>query len=176
MRALRPSISSQDREAQIRSKVKITFGNDFWTTTVLDHGWWAQLESLLCNAKPHLRVCWLRTIRGGWTTSIRMHDDVSLQCIFGCQFEDDCMMHYLICPILWQLVIQFLDGEDSILLSQRLCLQSPSIKKLQRLALACRIYHACKNDCVCIKSNVVASPHTVQSRGAEFARAVVSFF
>ena len=77
------------------------------------------------------------------------------------------MLHYLICPILWQLVIQFLDGEDSILLSQRLCLQSPSIKKLQRLALACRIYHECKNDCVCIKSNVVASPHTVQSRGAD---------
>ena len=86
MRALRPSISSQDREAQIWLKVKITFGNDFWTTTVLDHGWWHQLESLLSNVKPHLRVCWLRTISGGWTTSIRMHDDVTLQCIFGCQY------------------------------------------------------------------------------------------
>jgi len=119
------------------------------------------------------RICWIKTIIGGWTTSTRMHEQVSLNCIFGCCECIDCMNHYLICPVLWSIVTDLIGGEDSIQVSERVCIQNPSTVKFQRLALAHGIYHACKNDFHCIGNSVLAAPRTVQRRGKEFAREIL---
>ena len=83
--------------------------------------------------------------------------------------------HDLQCPILWNIVPDFFNGEDSISLEARLCLSNPSIKSLQRLACACDLYHAVKNDIACVTDGVLSSPRIVQSRASEFIRALRFF-
>ena len=46
----------------------------------------------------------VKTLLGGWTTSVRMHESVLMPCIFGCRGQDDVLSHYVICPRLWRSV------------------------------------------------------------------------
>ena len=116
-------------------------------------------------------MCWLKSIIGGWCTSVRMHEPHKLECIYGCNAEDS-MIHYLECPALWFIVNQHIMDEASICIPQRLCLQQPSCRKLQRLALCYGVYHACKNDNMCVHVGVVSRPLVVQNRAYEFSRTI----
>ena len=137
---------------------------------MLDIKWWTNLAAVLELCKPYIRVGWLKTVIGGWTTSFRMHEPHKLPCFFGCCDENDCMLHYLCCPVLWQIVCSHVDGEDSILTGERVCFQNPTVRKLQRLALCHAVYHQCENDRESVCFGTVASPMIVQRRAAEFAR------
>ena len=111
--------------------------------------WAKNLLGSLNATKIFNRICWLKTIAGGWTTTIRMHEEIKWSCLFGCADERDCLQHYLTCPVLWLLACSVFGGEDSVCVNERLCLRNPSTLKLQRLSLAHGIYHACKNDLHC---------------------------
>ena len=100
-----------------------------------------------------------------------MHEPHKLGCIFGCN-DDDILSHYLICPVLWSFANQFIKGEDSVFVSERMCFQNPSIDKLQRLAMAHAIYHACKKDHNCVEGPWIASPLQVQGKALGVARDV----
>ena len=51
----------------------------------------------------------IKTWSNGWTTSYRMHEEVLLNCLFGCCGKPDDLSHYLQCPILCSLS-QFMTG------------------------------------------------------------------
>ena len=74
-------------------------------------------------------------------------------------------------PISSFLVRETLGYEESITIGDRLCLVSPSLCKLQRLAFLHVLYHCCRNDSECIDSQRrLSSPAVVQKRASEFAR------
>ena len=100
-----------------------------------------------------------------------MHDDTKHPCMFGCQDSEDHIRHYFQCGPLWQIAAEALGHEESIDIGNTLCLSSPSIEKLQRLAFVHVVYHCCRNDPECIDSQKrLASPASVQKRATEFAR------
>ena len=150
----------------------VTLGDAFASRTHLSPTWWDDLHCLWSNVKIYLRVCWLRTISGAWTTTHRMGEERVWQCMFGCPNEDDNLLHYLVCPILWQIACGVFKGEESLSVSERLCLQSPSVVKLQRLSVCHSVYHACKNHPACTVNGFPASALIVQNRGYEFSRAM----
>ena len=136
--------------------------------------WFRQLQCVLSGCKVFLRICWLKTISNAWCTTHRMHESVLWPCVFGCNDAKDEMLHYLVCPVLWQIATEKLGPEDSFSIGSRLGLCVPTVHKLQRLAFVHAIYHACKNDCLCTKADgTLVDPRTVQCRAAEFSRTVI---
>ncbi len=73
---------------------------------------------------------------------------------------------------MWQIAGEAFPAEGSIEVSQRVCILSPSVEKLQWLSVAHGVYHACKNDNICIVDGSPAHPRVVQACGAEFAKAL----
>ena len=99
-----------------------------------------------------------------------MGEDNKLSCLFGCDARD-ALDHYIVCPILWLIAGSVVGHESSINLGERMCFHYPSVAKLQRLAVAHFVYHACKNDNTCISNSTLASPLIVQDRAMGHARA-----
>ena len=72
---------------------------------------------------------------------------------FCCLDSRDEFNHYMICPILWQLVREQIGPVDIISVGDRLCLSAacpPSRQLLRQLALAHLTYHSCRKDKVII--------------------------
>ena len=164
--------SSDNFPSLLGHKLAVTFGQTFWRRVVLDHNWFDLLLASLNSVSVHVRFCWLRTVVGGWTTSLRMHEIHPLPCIFGCLDCVDNLEHYMLCPILWNISCEIYSGEDSLVLEERLCLRNPTIIKLARLAITCDIYHTVKNDSLSCSPPCVAEPLFVQTRACEFAKAL----
>ena len=61
----------------------------------------AQLEASLLKETMHVRMLYLKTLAGAWTTSVRMHEKEIKTCLFGCPESLDEVGHYLRCPVLW---------------------------------------------------------------------------
>jgi len=142
----------------------------------LAQDWFVQLHSVLYSVKHYVRMCWLKTVAGAWTTTVRTHehkntDIVPWNCIFGCSCESDQLDHYMCCPILWNIVSSVLPGEEYFSLVYRIGFEKPTKMNLQRLAIAHGIYHQCKHDSVCIVNCTPAAPLIVQSRAQGFAHA-----
>jgi len=161
----------------ITSKAVTTLGIDFSQQIRVSPFWFGGFRVILGSAKVFLRMCWLKTIAGGWTTTYRMHEDVKWPCIYGCSHSDE-LKHYLVCPVLWHFATELLGSEASIFVGERLCLCLPSVQKLRTLALCHFIYHSCKNDDVCASciNRFCANPHVsppwpeVQSRSRGYAK------
>jgi len=119
-----------------------------------------------------LRMCWLKTICGAWCTSVRLHSVMDRPCIFGCIDSRDELVHYLICPVLWQFARECLNVQElSIQVDARLCLCNPSVDKFKLLAFCHSLYHSCVNDSGCM--NVEGLPNSgqcVQLRAIDLAR------
>ena len=98
-----------------------------------------------------------------------MHEPHPLDCIFGCN-SDDTMSHYLECPVLWSIANHFYKKESSVMLCDRMCFRNPTVNKLQRLTMCHGVYHACKNDIMCVDGPIVASPFVMQERAHGHAR------
>ena len=145
----------------------------------LAQDWFVQLHSVLYSVKHYVRMCWLKTVAGAWTTTVRTHehkntDVVAWNCIFGCSSESDQLDHYMCCPILWNIVGSVLPGEEYFSLVYRIGFEKPTKMNLQRLAIAHGIYHQCKHDSVCIVNCTPAAPLILQSRAQGFAHACFS--
>ena len=135
----------QDDSHIFAAKAVTTIGLELSQQVTAPRNWFLLLKEAMAGSKLFLRVCWLKAIGGGWTTSCRMHEDITWPCIFGCPAADE-IRHYLICPVLWSIACAQLSAEESIFVKERLCLVQPSVEKLKRLALAHTIYHCCKFD------------------------------
>jgi len=138
--------------------------------------WYGPLEKLLLCCPLFYRVCWLKTIAGAWCTSHRLHEERLLPCILGCDERDE-IKHYLVCPVLWQLCREFVNFvEESISVESRLCIVQPSIDKLRALSFCHSLYHACRNDSVCVENaGNLETCSIVQQRAGEIARFVKHF-
>ena len=82
---------------------------------------------------------------GGWTTSIRMHEEQRLDCIFGCKDEPDSLGHYLCCAPLWMIVGEVLGQSPHFLIAERIGIRNPSVFSLTCLALAFHGFHYSKS-------------------------------
>ena len=143
----------QSLSTLLASKARITLSPEVASTIVMNRCWFEELLPILHSCKILLRVCWLKAITGAWTTSIRMHDGPPWPCIFGCLDARDEFNHYMLCPILWQLVREQIGPVDIISVGDRLCLSAacpPSRQLLRQLALAHLTYHSCRKDKVII--------------------------
>ena len=90
-------------------------------TAMIKVNWFPAVSEILSHAKVFNRMCWLKTISNAWHTTTRMHEDVIWPCIFGC---NDCvfnLMHYLVCPVLWQIANEVIGHETSVHIGSRLC-------------------------------------------------------
>jgi len=134
----------------LAAKARTTLTPGVAATIVMSINWYDSLLFVFKDCKVLLRVCWFKAITGAWTTSTRMHDGPCWPCIFGCLDARDEINHYLLCPILWQLVREQVGPVDTISVGERLCLVNPSRQKLRQLALAHICYHNCRNDNVVI--------------------------
>ena len=167
-----PSFSDAELGVMFAKKLCVTLGDLFSSTCRVSSLWFSELKQFLEYCSVFVRVCWLKTVAGGWTTTVRMHEDIRWSCLFGCCCAPDSLQHYLVCPILWLIVVGVFPDEVSISIAERLCLVNPSMLKLRRLALAHGIYHACKNDPSCIVDGLPACPLIVQNRAFEHSQAL----
>ena len=122
-----------------------------------------------------MKLCWLKTIIGGWTTTTRMHETVRWPCIFGSEDCKDELLHYLVCPFLWQFPREFLRyDEPSISIGSRLCFIAPTTSKLRALAFVHALYnHLMKNPkCSCTNGSI-QTPRNILNQAQELSRLVV---
>jgi hypothetical protein len=172
LRVLSPPVQQEELGSLLAQKAVVTFGEEWSGSTIVTISWFKSLTAVLDQCKCFLRFCWLRAIAGAWCTTVRMHEETIWPCIFGCTDVRDEFGHYILCPILWQIVSEVLGHSLSIEVDERLCLKNPSIRKLQALACAHVVYHSCKNDSCCKRSDgSIAHQAVVQRRASEFARA-----
>ncbi len=159
-------------EVAVTRKLKVTVGAEaFACIRAFPHAWFPALGCTLAQSGLFLRVCWFKALIGGWTTSDRLQLDLRWKCVFGCIDCDDEIRHYFVCRVLWQFARETLHiREQSGLLEERLCIVSPSIDKLRLLAFCHCLYHAVRNDDVCIVNGTLASPQIVQYRALALAR------
>ena len=86
------------------------------STATVDH-----VRRMFAELPTHTSMCVVKTLVNSWTTSARMHEDLVLPCIFGCGSSPhpdalmvissgptkpaDTLAHYMVCPILWDILM-----------------------------------------------------------------------
>ena len=126
LKVMRPSVPPISLQYLVAEKLRITFGDRFANYTVLGRNWYCPMFEAIAEVRSHVRMCWLKTVVGAWTTTCRMEHGANVwQCIFGCEAPDS-ILHYVACPILWSLACSVCGGEESIVVAERLCLINPS--------------------------------------------------
>lgn len=91
-----------------------------------------------------ITMCVLKTWANSWVTSYRFHEDVLLDCIFGCDNEQDTLVHYLNCTPLWYMISSASRApacEWDCDAGQRIGATAPTVARLTRLAIAFQCYH-----------------------------------
>ena len=167
-----------DLSHELACKACVTLGDVIASNIRLPATWFQELREVFIDCKLFLRVCWLKAIAGAWCTTVRLHPGFVLPCIFGCTDCKDELLHYLVCPILWQFPREFLNySEPSLSIASRLCLVFPSKDKLKALAFVHTLYHSCKNDFVCIGdgglgASGLSDARMVQRRATEISRSI----
>ena len=130
--------------------------------------WWPGLYSVLSNVSPFIKVCWLKTVGGGWCTGVRLNSQKDRQCIFACVDARGEVCHYLVCPIIWSFALSILRiQEDSILFLNRIGVISPTPQKLKALAFCHSLYHTCVNDPECVSGTGEPFSSVIVQRRAE---------
>ena len=161
-------------EKELIKKLRVSLGVHFGFVH-FQPNWLGLIKKFFEGCPFFLRVCWLKAIGGGWTTSARMHEAIALPCIFGCLDCSDEYRHYLICPILWQLAREALDlRESSCAVGHRLCLSSVNLNSLKLLGFCHLLYHSLRKDSDCFHSDgTIRSSVIVQHRASGSFRALV---
>ena len=140
--------------------------------------------SLFPSLRSCLRVIWLKSIAGSWTTSDRMDELHTLGCVFGCDTNIDVgscsiepgdnIKHYLFCPALWAMAGEALHVVPPLSIAERLCMASPCIVSFELLAFSYCMYHSTKNDPHCVAMNRSRSSRgELHLRCAGFSRDIV---
>jgi hypothetical protein len=74
-----------------------------------------------------------------------MHEEVALNCLFGCNEEPDDLSHYLKCAPLWCIVGEALGSPPPFGIDERLGVKKPSVFSVSCLAVAFHGYHYSKS-------------------------------
>ena len=83
--------------------------------------------------------------------SVRLSSIIGRCCVFGCIDARDSLVHYLVCPVLWQFARENLNvSEPAIDLPCRLCLSEPTTDSFKMLAFCHSLYHKMINDPLCM--------------------------
>jgi len=135
----------ENNEGLLANKLVTTFGEEFANNLILPETWLKDLDSKLRLVKTHVSMCLFKTWVGGWTTSIRMHEEKRLNCIFGCTDEPDSLDHYLRCAPLWHIVAEASGLTPPFLVEERVGLKDPSELSLLCLSFAFHGYHYSKS-------------------------------
>ena len=108
--------------------------------------------SIVKTLSTKARVCVLKSWINSWYTPTRITGGHVFKCIFGCEDGQDELGHYLICDVLWTIII----GHSTSCLAElccpsrkRLCLDIDSqgsssccdAHALRQLAIAYQLYH-----------------------------------
>ena len=124
------------------------------------------LYNCLLETTHFVRTCWLRSAVGGWTTSIRMHAEVSLcKCLFACPNSEDVLTHYLHCPVLRCLAREIFDiSAISVSVDARLSIAEPHSGQFILLAFCHSLYHTAVNDKECLSLHLAGDQASLQRR------------
>ena len=90
----------------------------------------------------------LRTWTNGWFTTHRMHENIRLSCILGCE-EPDSLKHYLQCNTFWSILGSAghrASLDIDVWPSVRCCLCNPSRISVSNCMIAFLAYHAIRNE------------------------------
>ena len=168
--ALSVDSCSGDIGHDLHSKLVITLKSVSGRTHI-PPGWQSQTFKHLGLCTSFVKMCWLKSVVGGWCTGVRLHSFHGRLCIFGCVDCKDDMLHYLECTILWQIAREVLQvRESSICILERLCIVDPSEEKFVSLAFCHALYHACVNDTRCVRADgTPCCSQVVQLRAWELA-------
>ena len=139
------SFETCDWIATVHKKVRA------WVPDLSSNWSWASAEcgalrQVLSKSELRVSMCVLKSIANAWTTSTRMHEDVCLPCILGCQAADS-LAHYICCDPLWTVVTSCAGAGTDMLRRpaiSKLCLSAPSPEGARLLAIAFHCYHALK--------------------------------
>ena len=112
---------------------------DLETDSVLDVAF-DMLKQLKASDSMKVIKTWLN----GWTTSHRMREDITFDCLLGCNEGRDTFSHYVMCPHLFHLMRYFLPNCSSCPLV-RLGVAAPIRSSLLTLACTFSAYHALKS-------------------------------
>ena len=106
-----------------------------------------------------------------------MHEGVMWSCIFGCIDCKDEILHYLQCPVLWQLAREVLPlSEEYFSIRHRLCFIDCSKDKLRLLAYTHTLHHPLRDDTECIDAvGVIKDSQFIQQRGCHLIKAIRPF-
>ena len=128
--------------------------------------WFNKTKEVISHAPIFHRMCWLKTIAGAWTTSVRLHSYEGLSCCFGCSDTRDELSHYLRCPILlWFARDTLKEQENSVCCFERVSILNPSLSKLRMLAFCHALYHAVIKESTCVNPDgSFASPLIIQDK------------
>ena len=159
-----------DMSIELYKKARVTLV-PFQIRCIPDN-WYDSILRCLSVSPIFVRMCWLKSISGGWCTSVRLHSLEDRGCIFGCFDSRDEFCHYIICPVLWCFARDTLHvTESSVFVGHRLCIVDPTPEKLKTLAFCHSLYHACVNDAFCMRSDgFPRAARIVQSRASEVSR------
>ena len=160
--------------AAVKAKLKVTLGVDSFNVIHFQDDWLAKIRASFANTNSYLSMCWFKAIGGGWTTSVRMHESISLPCVFGCLDCFDEFKHYLVCPILWQLAKEGLGlMETSFEIEHRLCLREVNINRLRLLGYCHTLYHLIRRSPECFDSDgFVRDSRFIQQFAVDSIRAI----
>ena len=95
---------------------------------------------------PRMMMILIKSWLNSWTTSTRMHEDETGECIFCCG-GGDALHHYLRCDHLWTLLISCAGLNVKWLTktpAQRLGFVEPNSTSLLLLVVAFKVYHGMK--------------------------------
>ena len=89
------------RDSRIRAKCLI------WKFTILpghlERRVNRALHAISANCPPRVLSCFFKTLWNGWVTHERMKALISKRnCILGCGWPDDSIMHYCCCSVYWR--------------------------------------------------------------------------
>ena len=90
-RVITPTLHPPSLVRLIAGRVSNLVGVSIDPSTVSTH------LAFLTSLPLRVRLTSIKTLIGGWTTSIRMHESERLPCIFGCIGVQDELQHYLSC-------------------------------------------------------------------------------
>ncbi len=161
-----------DFARSMSQKLVVTLREEASRSLRVPVNWVATLTEVLRNVRPHTACCVFKTLIGGWTTSVRMHEHDRLACIFGCRNQPDEINHYFFCTSLWQIASQSLRVETPLGLAQRLCIAEPTPDTARLLALVFSLYHFCKTRAKDLGGAPYLGPNVVQNLAFEAARAL----
>ena len=99
----------------------------------------AVLKELRASDSAEVLKTWLN----GWVTSYSMHEDVLLNCLFGCHRQPDSLHHYVQCPHMFAL-LKFLKHDCSPEPLTRLGLINPNGCCMKVVCCMFSAYHAVK--------------------------------